>query len=187
MLKLYLDELDRWNQRINLTSVPRADFWRRHVGESLALLETAAPEAGCRVVDVGSGAGVPGVVVAVVRPDMQVVMLEADKRKAAFLMHVAGMLGLGNATVAAVRAEAAGRDPSMRESFDLALSRAAAPPELLLELALPLLRVGGRLLALVADAPAAALGCRAVAMKLGGLAPRAVGAGTLVVYKEETR
>src|SRR5438132_1388295 len=84
----FLDELSRWNRRINLTSVDREDAWRRHVDESLHLLEAGDPAPRSAIVDVGSGAGLPGVVVAVVRPDLRVALLESDARKQAFLTHV---------------------------------------------------------------------------------------------------
>jgi len=181
-LNAYMDELERWNQRLNLTSVTREDAWSRHVEQSLHLLEIADPPEGAAVVDIGSGSGAPGLVVAVARPDLAVTLVEADGRKAAFLVHVAGMLGLDGVGVAPVRAEEAGHDPGLRERFDRALSRAAAKPRVLVELALPLLRPGGLLCALVTDAPAAARSCRAAAAVLGGGEP-AGEAGTLTVPK----
>jgi len=182
-LNAYLDELDGWNHRINLTAVPRAVAWSRHVQQSLELLDVAGPSPGWSVVDVGSGNGAPGVIVAVVRPDLAMTLLEADARKAAFLAHVAGLLGLTNVHVAAMRAEAAGRLESMRERIDLAFSRAAAPAPVLCELALPLVRRGGRLCALVGDAHAAALECAAAARLCGGGQPSAATPGMLVVAK----
>ena len=87
-------------------------------------------------------------------------LLDSDRRKSGFLIHVAGLLGLSGVTVEALRAEDAGRRDGMRETFDLATSRATAPPPVLCELALPLLRVGGTLCALVATPPAALLHLR---------------------------
>jgi 16S rRNA (guanine527-N7)-methyltransferase len=178
----FLDELSRWNRRINLTSVDREDAWRRHVDESLQLLETANPAPGSTIVDVGSGGGLPGVVVAIVRPDLRVALLESDARKQAFLTHVAGLLALSGVSIVAARAEVAGRQGGLRESFDVALSRAAAQPPTLCELALPLLRVGGRLCALVADARGAAAASEVAARLCGGDLPRST-EGVLVVDK----
>jgi 16S rRNA (guanine527-N7)-methyltransferase len=178
----FLDELSRWNRRINLTSVDPDDAWRRHVDESLRLLERADPAPGSTIVDVGSGAGLPGVVVAIVRPDLRVALLESDARKQAFLTHVAGLLALRGVSVVAARAEVAGHQSGLRESFDAALSRAAAPPPTLCELALPLLRVGGRLCALVADTRAAAAASEVAARLCGGDRPRAAD-GVLVIDK----
>jgi len=154
-LEAYLDELDRWSSRLNLTSIPRAQMWSRNVVEVEALLEVAAPEPGSTVVDIGSGGGVPGIVIAILRPDLSITLLDSDRRKTGFLTHVAGVLGLPRVRVEALRAEDAGRMKGMREAFDLATSRATAPPPVLCELALPLLRIGGSLCALVARADTA--------------------------------
>jgi 16S rRNA (guanine527-N7)-methyltransferase len=182
-LDAYLDELATWSAHLNLTTVPRAEMWSRHVDEVIDLLEVAAPAQGSRVVDIGTGGGVPGIVVAMLRPDLRVTMLESDKRKSGFLMHVAGLLRLSGVEVDAIRAEDAGRRAGTRETFDLATSRAAAPPDVLCELALPLLRVGGSLCALVTDAPRTLTVCAAAAAACGGGAPQAPLDGVLMVEK----
>lgn len=183
-LERYLDEMEHFAGRMNLTSVPREQAWERHIVDSLTLLEVAAPAPGSSLVDVGSGAGLPGVPMAVLRPDLAVTLLEADARRAGFLIHAAGLLGLGTVTVVAARAEAYGRLPPGREGFDLAVSRATAPPAVLCELALPLVRLGGRLAALVGDAPAAAAACARAAELCGGAPPQAPAPGVLVVGKQ---
>jgi 16S rRNA (guanine527-N7)-methyltransferase len=113
------------------------------------------------VVDVGSGGGMPGLPLKIARPDLRVTLLEADRRKAAFLVQAAARLEL-DVEVVAERVEAAGRG-ALREQFDLAVCRALAPLAVLVELCLPLVRVGGRLLAMKAgvesaEAAVAALG-----------------------------
>ena len=178
----YLRELDVWNRRLNLTTVPAADAWRRHVGESLELLHAAAIPPGADVIDVGSGGGVPGVVVAIARPDLRVSLLESDTRKCGFLVHVAGLLGLDSLRVIDRRAEVAGHDPELRERFDVALSRATAPAPALCELALPLVTIGGRLAALLADAAAAAIAAERASTLCGGAPPQAAG-GVLTIAK----
>jgi 16S rRNA (guanine527-N7)-methyltransferase len=182
-LDAYLDELARWSEHLNLTTVPRQEMWSRHVDEALELLAVAAPSPGSRVVDIGSGGGVPGIVMSIVRPDLRVTMLEADTRKSGFLIHVAGTLRLHGVEVEAIRAEDAGRRSASRAMFDLATSRAAAPPDVLCELALPLLRIGGNLYALVSDAPAALTSCAAAAAACGGGVPEAPAPGVLWVEK----
>src|SRR5713101_4790114 len=99
------------------------------------------------LVDVGSGAGLPGIPIKIARPDLEVALIEADQAKAAFLVHACAALGLENIHVVARRAEDAGHDPALREAFDVAVARALAPLPVLVELCLPLVRVGGRLLA----------------------------------------
>jgi len=182
-LDAYLDELAGWSAHLNLTTIPREQMWSRHVDEVFGLLEVAAPAHGSRVVDIGSGGGVPGIVIAIVRPDLRVTMLEADKRKSGFLMHVAGLLRLSGVEVDAVRAEDAGRRAGTRETFDLATSRAAAPADVLCELALPLLRIGGSLYALVTGAAGALALCAPAAAACGGGEPQAPSDGVLRVDK----
>lgn len=172
-LEHYLAELDRWNRRTNLTAVPRADRWRRHIAEALHLARTLQIAEGAALIDVGSGPGIPGVVVAVARPDIRVTLLDSDSRKAGFLTHVAGVLGLGSLVVVPRRAEEAAHDPGLRERFDVATARALAPPASLCELTLPFVRVGGTVAALVADPPAAAQEATAAAVLLGGGEPEA--------------
>jgi len=182
-LDAYFDELDRWSSRLNLTSIPREQMWSRNVVEVEKVLDAADPARGCRVVDIGSGGGVPGIVIAVLRPDLSVTLLDSDRRKSGFLTHVAGLLRLPGVVVEALRAEEAGHRDGMREAFDLATSRATAPPPVLCELALPLLRVGGSLCALVAGAHAARSSCAAAASACGGSAPDAPAGGVLRVRK----
>lgn len=100
-----------------------------------------------RVVDVGSGGGLPGIPLKIVRPDLELTLIEADQDKAAFLVHACARLGLQGVEVVARRAEEAGHDPRLRETFDVAVARALAPMPVLAELCLALVRVGGRLLA----------------------------------------
>ena len=101
------------------------------------------------LVDVGSGGGMPGIPLKIARPDLRVVLVEADRRKAAFLVHAAARLDL-DVEVVAERAEIAARGP-WREAFDVAVCRALAPMPALAELCLPFVRVGGRLLAMKAQ------------------------------------
>lgn len=106
------------------------------------------------LVDVGSGGGMPGIPLKIARPYLRVVLVEADRRKAAFLVHAAARLDL-DVEVVAERAETAGRGP-LREAFDVAVCRALAPMPALAELCLPFVRVGGRLLAMKAQVEEAA-------------------------------
>jgi 16S rRNA (guanine527-N7)-methyltransferase len=99
------------------------------------------------VVDVGSGGGLPGLPLKIVRPELVLTLIEADQAKAAFLVHACATLGLEGVEVVARRAEEAGHDPRLREAFDVAVARALAPMPVLAELCLGLVRVGGRLLA----------------------------------------
>lgn len=149
-LSAFLAHLLETNQRINLTAVRDVDeAWRRLIVDSLTPLPWLEDlEEGSRVVDVGSGGGLPGLPLAIARPDVSFTLLEATGKKARFLESAASSLGLTNVSVAAERAESAGRSPAHRERYEAAVCRAVGPMNVLLELCLPLVRVGGRLLAM---------------------------------------
>jgi 16S rRNA (guanine527-N7)-methyltransferase len=143
-----------------------------------------------RVVDVGSGAGLPGLALKIARPDLEITLIEADQAKAAFLVHACARLGLAGVHVVARRAEEAGHDPGLREAFDVAVARALAPLPVLVELCLPLVRVSGRLLAQKTDAEDPTTAGHAIEV-LGGVlaavhsAPSAARqAGTVVVIEK---
>jgi 16S rRNA (guanine527-N7)-methyltransferase len=137
----------------NVTSVrDPLEVEQRHIGESLALLRvlesTGRLPMGARVIDVGSGGGLPGIPLAIVRPDLFLTLLEATGKKAAFLEHTARSLALDNVRVLAARAEEAAHRLDQRERYDLATARAVAPLATLVELTLPFVRIGGALAAL---------------------------------------
>lgn len=119
------------------------------IEDSLVLLDHLGEAAS--VVDVGSGGGLPGLPLKIARPGLIVTLVEADQAKAAFLVRACAALELRDVAVLARRAEEVGRDPLFRESFDVAVARALAPMPVLAELCLPLVRVGGRLLAQKTD------------------------------------
>ena len=103
------------------------------------------------LVDVGSGGGLPGLPLKIARPDLDVTLVEADESKAAFLVQTAARLGLDGVHVVALRAEDVGRDPRHRERYDVVVARAVAALPALVELCLPLVKVGGRMLAQKTD------------------------------------
>jgi len=155
----YARLLETWP---GLVSGPAAPL----VEDCLALLDHLGDARS--VVDVGSGGGMPGIPLKIARPDLRVVLVEADRNKAAFLVHAAARLDL-DLEVVPERAETAGRGP-LRESFDAAVCRALAPMPVLAELCLPFVRVGGRLLAMKAQVEEAAAAIAA----LGGGGARVV-------------
>jgi 16S rRNA (guanine527-N7)-methyltransferase len=135
------------NEHINLTAVTdHAAAWERHVFDALTLLPPLATfPAGARVVDVGSGGGVPGVILAIARPDLQFTLVESTGKKAKFLEDVSVALGLGNVVVRAERAEAL-LASDLRGAFDVATARAVARVDKLLPWTAPFVRRGGRVL-----------------------------------------
>jgi 16S rRNA (guanine527-N7)-methyltransferase len=146
-LSQYLSRLREANRNMNLTTVdtPR-EAWRRHLLDSLTLI----PRLGGvdRLADIGSGGGLPGIPLAIARPGLAITLIEATGKKARFLKQVVDELRLTNVQVRAERAERLGRDPEHRESYDVATGRAVGPLNVFLELAAPLVRVGGRIVAM---------------------------------------
>jgi 16S rRNA (guanine527-N7)-methyltransferase len=128
---------------VRVTAIPADQAYERHVGDALLGLPAidAAPDGA--VVDVGSGGGVPGLVVAIARPQRPVTLVEATGRKAAFLVDAAAELGLENVAVVCARAEE--HAAAALDTFAVATARALAPPNVAAELCLPYVAVGGRL------------------------------------------
>lgn len=165
-LDRYLDLLLDANQRMNLTRITdRAAADVQHVGDALTLLPHMPP-GDIRVADVGTGGGVPGIPLAVARPDAQVVLIESTKKKAAFLVSAVETLGLRNVRVTDTRAEEAGQSPKFRESFDVVTARAVATLDWLAEWCLPLAKKGGKVLAMKGARAAEELPAAAKAIKL---------------------
>jgi 16S rRNA (guanine527-N7)-methyltransferase len=118
------------------------------VEDSLVLLDLLGDAR--TLVDVGSGGGMPGLPLKLARPELRLTLIEANRKKAAFLTHATAVLGLEGVEVVPMRAEEAGRDPRLRDAFDVATARAVAAMPVLAELCLPFVRAGGRLLAMKA-------------------------------------
>jgi 16S rRNA (guanine527-N7)-methyltransferase len=155
-LRRFLELLLETNRSFNLTAITDPDeAWSKHVLDSLTLLpdlrELAAES---RVIDVGSGGGLPALPLAIALPALHFTLLEATAKKARFLETTAAALGLGNVSVVCDRAETFGHGPD-REGFDAATSRAVSRLPVLLELTLPLLRKGGLSLAIKGEQAAA--------------------------------
>jgi len=148
---------------------------RRHIVESLAFgvfLEKHGLLVGnveSRVLDIGTGAGLPGIPIRIAWPSIHLTLLESVGKKCRFLEQACSALGLDNVEVVEGRAEDLGRDPAQRETYDLAIARAVAPLPVLLEYALPALRVGGWLAAPKGSAALSELDAAAGAFEaLGG-------------------
>jgi len=164
------------NQRLNLTRVTQAsEVARLHLLDALAALPLL-PAAGPAAVDLGSGGGVPGIPLALARPDVSWILVDSVRKKAEVLTSMVSELGLANVSVVAERAELLGRAADHRERHDLVAARACAPLPVLAELALPLLAVGGTLLAW--KGPLAAGDDE---LERGGVAVRELGGGTLAL------
>lgn len=143
-LERYAELLADWNTRMNLTRVPLEETWRRHFLDSL-VVAAGADFAGARTLcDLGTGAGLPGMVLKIAFPGLEVTLVDSVRKKLSFLDAVIEDLGLEGVRTLHGRAEDIGRDARHRERYDIVTARAVAEMRVLVELALPLLRKGGR-------------------------------------------
>ena len=150
--ELYYRELIEWNKKINLTAITdyssvQAKHFLDSLTVTLALSEEEVASPDFRIVDVGTGAGFPGVPLKILFPRPGLVLIEPTTKKTAFLNHIIHKLELQNVEVLNSRAEEAGHLPAYREQFALVLSRAVALLPTLVELTLPFCRIGGRFIA----------------------------------------
>ncbi|MDR1927227.1 MAG: 16S rRNA (guanine(527)-N(7))-methyltransferase RsmG [Oscillospiraceae bacterium] len=167
----YAEILLRENEKYNLTAITSPEeVARKHFLDSLLLLRWQPPEEGAMLLDVGSGAGFPGMVLAIAREDLRVTLLESSRKKADFLTALARALELElRVQVLCARAEEAAKQPLWRERFDFVTARAVAALPALCEYCLPFVRIGGCFAALKGSAgeQEAVLAGNAVAL-LGG-------------------
>ncbi len=140
LVRALLDE----NQRVNLTGArSETEMWTRHICDSLVLLPLLPTCAGTRLLDLGSGGGLPGLPLACVRPDLHVTLLDATKKKVEAVQRIVAALPLPNATAICGRAETVAHDSDHRERYDVVTARAVAPLPLLVEYAAGFVRPGG--------------------------------------------
>jgi 16S rRNA (guanine527-N7)-methyltransferase len=182
LLAAYLDLLLETNKQFNLTAIKEPLLaWDRHIFDSLsivpaAMASPALSEPVTSIIDVGSGGGLPGIPLAIMLPDVGVTLLEATGKKARFLRTVADTLNLRNIAVLNDRAEVVGQDKAHRQRYDVATARAVGPLNVLLEFTMPLVKVGGRVLAMKGKAAETELEQAADALML-------LGGGEVNVYE----
>ena len=145
--RLYREELLAWNERFNLTAITDPFLIEsKHFLDSMTCIQAMNPSHET-VVDVGTGAGFPGLPLKIICPQMKLTLVEATEKKVRFCRHMADVLGMENVDVIHARAEELGQQALFRGQFQISLARAVAPLPVLLEYLLPLLPVGGRVVA----------------------------------------
>lgn len=147
-IESYIEILKESNKKFNLTAiVEEGEIWRKHVLDSLLIFFIMDIPPGARLIDVGTGAGIPGILLKICRPDLKVTLLDARKKKVSFLKKTVLELGLVGVECVWGRAEAIGRQASCREGFNIAVARGVARLNLLVEYCLPLVEIGGSMVA----------------------------------------
>ena len=148
-MQRHADEMALWNRRVNLTAITDPQqVLVRHFLDSLSVAAFVPLRAGMRLVDVGTGAGFPGLPLHIFSPDTRLTLLDATAKKLRFLDHLVDLLELEGVRTLHARAEQAGQMPAEREAHDLVLARSVARMPALAEFLLPLARVGGQCVAM---------------------------------------
>jgi 16S rRNA (guanine527-N7)-methyltransferase len=166
----YEQELLEWNTRFNLTAVESPEQVRiKHFLDSFTCWLVMRDTPALNVIDVGTGAGFPGLPLKIIKPGLSLTLIESVGKKANFCNHIIQKLRLEDVQVISERAELMGQNPEHRERYDWAIARAVAKMPVLMELLLPLVRVGGRALAMKgSNAPAEVQTAEQAIRLLGG-------------------
>ena len=136
--------LVEWNEKMNLTAVTDPEgISVKHFLDSTVPLFALNIEESAKIIDVGTGAGFPGIPIKILRPDLNFTFLDSLNKRINFLKEVSASLGFKDADFVHMRAEDAGKDRGFREKYDWAVSRAVAPLKILAEYCIPLLKIGG--------------------------------------------
>jgi 16S rRNA (guanine527-N7)-methyltransferase len=147
-LQKYEQELLDWNARFNLTAIrDKEDIRVKHFLDSMTCLLAMRESVPNRLIDVGTGAGFPGIPLKIIYPNLRLTLVESVSKKADFCQHVVRMLCLDGVEVLTARAEEVGQAPAHRQQYDWAVARAVATLAVLVEYLLPLVKVGGHALA----------------------------------------
>ncbi len=143
-LEIYAKELKEWNEKINLTAITDDEgIAVKHFIDSLMLLKYVTIPENSKIIDVGTGAGFPGLVIAAARPDVKVTLLDSTGKKLKVVNDIGEKMGLSNYEILNMRAEEAGQKKEYREQYDFATARAVAELRVLSEYCLPFVKQNG--------------------------------------------
>lgn len=141
---MYISLLIEWNKKMNLTAIVQPErIIIEHFLDSLSILKESKIEDYGSIIDVGTGAGFPGIPIKIMKPNINLVLLDSLKKRTEYLKAVRKELGLGDVKIIHTRAEDLGVNPEYREKFDIVVSRAVAPLRVLCEYCMPFAKVGG--------------------------------------------
>lgn len=148
----YYELLIEWNQHINLTAITDYDeVMMKHFRDSLCISDAIDVKTVSNLIDIGTGAGFPGIPIKILYPDIEVTLLDSLQKRVNFLNVVIEELGLSGITAVHGRAEDIARDVAYREKYDLCVSRAVANLTSLCELCIPFVKVGGNFVSYKAE------------------------------------
>ena len=169
-LQRYEQELLEWNTRINLTAIRDAESVRaKHFLDSFTCILAWRDSPPASLIDIGTGAGFPGIPLKIIYPSMRLTLIDSVGKKLDFCRHIVQILGLEKVDFMQARAEELGQNLAYREHYDWAVARAVANLNILVEYLLPLVRVGGAILAQKGESgPAEAHSAERPARLLGG-------------------
>jgi len=146
---IYMKLLQEWNEKVNLTAIVEdEDVIKKHFIDSIKSFKREEFKKASTLIDVGTGAGFPGLPISIMKDDIKVTLLDSLNKRVNFLNTVINELGLSNVITIHSRAEDGARDKNLREKFDIATSRAVANMSVLSELCLPYVKIGGSFIAL---------------------------------------
>ena len=152
LLDMYRQELDDWNDRFNLTAIHEPEKIRiKHFLDSFSPYLVIKNTPIKRLIDIGTGAGFPGIPLKIILPETEVVLVDSINKKTNFCQHIINILNLKGIQVIQDRVERLARDEQFRESFDWAVARAVAKLSTLSEYLLPFVKIGGNMLAMKGD------------------------------------
>ena len=185
-LTVYGNLLVEWNEKMNLTAITEpTDILYKHFYDCLLFFKNVPVAQGAKVIDVGTGAGFPGMVLKIARPDLEITLLDGLQKRLTFLEEVLRELGLCAETVH-LRAEEGGKSPPYRERFDIACARAVAALPVLSEYCIPYVKKGGLFVAMKGQSGNAEAAEAAGALKILGCAKPEIFTETLTGEEHRT-
>jgi 16S rRNA (guanine527-N7)-methyltransferase len=165
----FREKLLKWNKKVNLTNITKPeDFAKKHIIDSLMLIKHIEITSGAKVMDVGTGPGIPGLIVKIYRPDIKLTLLDSVRKKTDFLSWIIEDMDIGHVKVLNERAENVGHDSEYREKYDMVVARAVSGLNTLSEICLPFVKTRGVFVAMKGGSPEQEMSLSKRALKILG-------------------